>query len=116
MLYKERLQNNNAELEGILDTVNSLPDAGGGNSEDLEALGVLCDWQITTNSDSVPIITIINYHPSYYLHCDIESTMDGELYHIVIAPDDSDSYTDIYTLTYGEQIDIMNVRWKASAE
>ena len=42
--------------------------------------------------------------------------MDGELYHIVIAPDDSDSYTDIYTLTYGEQIDIMNVRWKASAE
>lgn len=42
---------------------------GGGSSEDLEALGALCEWSIMTNSESIPTIYVYNYHPTYYMHC-----------------------------------------------
>ena len=36
-MYKNRLQNNNGELQDILDTINNLP-SGGGSTEDLTAI------------------------------------------------------------------------------
>lgn len=81
---------------------------------DLEAIGVLCDWQVTMDSASNATITIVNYHPSYYLHCDVTDTMDGEVYTIVVSPEDSDSYI-ANGYAGGESIYVMNVRWKASA-
>lgn len=93
----------------------------GGSSEDLEALGVLCDWQLMTDSYSFPIVTIINYHPSYYLHCDI--IFDGEMVPFVVSPaPDADGTASSYSWAdYGlpfsdtGNIDVIDVRWKANA-
>lgn len=93
----------------------------GGSSEDLEALGVLCDWQFMTDASSFPIVTIINYHPSYYLHCDI--VFDGETVPFVVSPaPDADGTASSYSwadygLAFSEAkyIDVVNVRWKANA-
>lgn len=93
----------------------------GGSSEDLEALGVLCDWQFMTDASSFPIVTIINYHPSYYLHCDI--IFDGETVPFVVSPaPDADGTASSYSwadygLPFSEAgyIDVVNVRWKANA-
>lgn len=90
---------------------------GGGSAEDLEALGVLCDWQVTTDSNSYPTITVVNYHPSYYLHCVIAGR-GWEQYeeNVVVAPNSSYStFIEGYALSNIVPIYIENVRWKASA-
>jgi hypothetical protein len=90
------------------------------SEEGIEALGVLCDWQVMTDQSSFPIVTIINYHPMYYLHCDID--YDGETVPFVVPPADSAegavasySWAD-YGVPFSDvkQIDIQNVRWSAN--
>lgn len=83
---------------------------------DLEALGALMDWSIIMDSDSYPTITVMNYHPSYYLIYDI--VVDGEV--ITSAeccwPDDSSSYFIDEDLDFSanETINITNIRWSAT--
>ena len=100
---------------------------GAAQSGDLEALGVLCDWQITTDSDSCPLLTIINHHPSYYLHCtvcdeygadwwdyDTDDYFGWEVY-VTVPPDSTKT---IYADTPFSEIKpvyIDNVRWSANA-
>lgn len=66
------------------------------SSGDLEALGALCDWNVVVDSNSSPVITIYNLHPSYTLLCEIEA-IDGAgdvyNYEISVAPDDSISWS-----------------------
>ncbi len=96
------------------------------NSLDLEALGTLCDWQITTDSNSWPVITIVNYHPSYYLHCAIYDEAGSSMYDpdtdiyfdgvsVVVPPNSSRSVAFDYSFSYIKPLYIDNVRWKASA-
>ena len=58
----------------LIAAINNLPDAGVGG--DLEALGVLCSWDIMTDESSYPVITIYNRHPTYYLKCTIYNDND----------------------------------------
>ena len=80
----------------------------------LEALGALCDWQVMVDTSSNPAVTIVNYHPTYYLHCDLIHTGDGETYSIVVGPNDSESYLFSDSII-DETVYVENVRWKASA-
>jgi hypothetical protein len=50
------------------------------NSVDLEALGALCEFDWSTDSNSYPIFTVINHHPTYYLHADVSSTTNGNIF------------------------------------
>lgn len=87
-------------------------------SADLEALGELCEWQVTTDSDSLPVVTIVNHHPSYYMHYTIEEYIDDELddiYDGVVLPADSDTVSFGKELSERYQIYVTNVRWSASA-
>ena len=90
-------------------------EGGGGSSEDLEALGVLCDWQIlgdTGNSDSM--VYIFNYHPSYYLRCNIFYP-SGNVMSAVVAPNSGESVFVQETIASWDTIEIQDVRWTASA-
>lgn len=80
---------------------------------DLEALGVLCDWEVTTDSLSYPTVTVINYHPSYFLHCTV--LFDGDECELVVPPDDTNSCTFDFGMGFGQvmEIDIKSVRWSA---
>lgn len=113
---------NQADLIAQIKAVaNSLPDAGsssGGSSEALEALGALCEWQVTTDSNSAPMITIVNYHPSYYLHFTVVEYIDGEVddfYEGVVNPDDVHTEGFAQPLSSSHEIHIENVRWSANA-
>lgn len=97
-----------------------------GQSEGLEALGALCDWSLTLDPNSFPIITIVNHHPSYYLHCDVyddigNSVLDYETDDpfvdgvITVAPN---SYLSLYidgVPKEGNAVLVENVRWSANA-
>jgi hypothetical protein len=109
-------------IEQIKEVALNLPEAGSnpGGEEGIEALGVLCDWQVMTDRSSFPIVTIINYHPMYYLHCNI--CFDGEAVPFVVPPADSTegavasySWAD-YGVPFSDtqQIDIQDVRWSAN--
>ena len=90
-------------------------EGGGGSSADLEALGVLCDWQIlgdTGNSDSM--VYIFNYHPSYYLRCNIFYP-SGNVMSAVVAPNSGESVFVQETIASWDTIEIQDVRWTASA-
>ena len=45
---------------------------GGDSSEDLEALGALCDWSTMVDSTSSLVVTIRNLHPTYNMLCTLE--------------------------------------------
>ncbi len=106
--------NNTENLRNVLAALQNK--ASGGTSEDLEALGALCDWQVVTDSESYPIVNIWNMHPSYYLHCTI--FFDGETFELVVPPDDVGSISlEEYGVAFSRvgEIDIQNVRWSANA-
>ena len=109
------------------------------NSLDLEALGALCSWELTSDSHSYPIITIINHHPTYYLKCIVADT-DGNIVYalpagsstatggvsvgdtpreLTVGPDSSSTfYVDIsfsQGLLDGEKVQVQNLRWTANA-
>lgn len=94
-----------------------------GQTEGLEALGELCEWMVTTDSNSYPMITIRNMHPSYYLHgtlvtYDWRSGHTSKRTTFVVSPNASKSYTPLQSssLTFGDvQFNLEDVRWKASA-
>lgn len=94
-----------------------------GQTEGLEALGVLCEWQVMVDSYSIPVVDIANCHPSYYLHCTVmESHQNSIQYQVnlVIPPNSSRSYSsqryDDSSVSYGDLwFHVENVRWKASA-
>lgn len=78
----------------------------------LEALGALMDWEIEGGQSSIPTITVQNYHPSYYLVFDLNSS-DGcwAWDRCTVGPDDSDSFPMEAALADGDSIIISNVRW-----
>lgn len=90
---------------------------------DLEALEELCEWMLTSDSMSNPMITIFNRHPSYYMHGVIgvrDWRFGGALENtnFVLAPNASNSYTPLKSgnVSYSEvQFNIEDVRWRASA-
>ena len=97
---------------------------GGGSSEDLEALGALCEWSIMTNSESIPTIYIYNYHPTYYMHCclmtgigDIPfySTEEEDIYpeggNLVIEPGECLCVTYDNAFSVLDGIEVLDVRW-----
>ena len=90
-------------------------DGQSSSSGDLEALGALCEWQITTDSDSWVTVNIFNYHPSFYLHCEVQLNNAPTIYKIVVPPNSSRSISDDEALRADEYIIVDNVRWKASA-
>lgn len=98
--------------EGLNDGYSIGFEAGGGNnSDDISALGVLCDWQLTTDSTSYPTVTVTNYHPFYYLICDIY--IGEESSELVVAPDDVGSRYLETVFSETRLIDIANVRWSS---
>jgi hypothetical protein len=82
---------------------------------DLEALGALCEWQVTTDSDSWVTVTVFNYHQSYYLYCYVQLNGTSTINRIVVPPNSSRSVSDDNNLRADEEIVVYNVRWKASA-
>lgn len=89
---------------------------------DLEALEELCEWMLTSDSMSNPMITIFNKHPSYYMHGVIRAydwRLGGtsKTTNFVLAPNASNSYTPLQgEAKYSEvQFNIEDVRWRASA-
>ena len=90
-------------------------EGGGGSSADLEALGVLCDWMITTNSDSEPTLTVINRHPSYYLRCDVYYSIEDEDIEMIVEPESSYSVFLGGRFTMESELYVGNVRWTANA-
>lgn len=102
-------------LDGMISAVNGLTV---GSGADIEALGVLCDWAVTLDEGSVPIVSVANYHPSYYLIVDVFYG-DGSMTDWCICPDDSDSIYcgDIdskYGMSAAGGVFIQNVRWSAN--
>ena len=97
---------------------------GGGSSEDLEALGALCEWSIMTNSESIPTIYVYNYHPTYYMHCCLMtgigdcpyySTEDDDIFvedgAVVIEPG---GYLELWyesPFSALDGIEVLDVRW-----
>lgn len=98
---------------------------GGGSSEDLDALGALCDWSIMTDTSSIPIICLVNYHPTYYMCCtvytdsgDIPYYYDENGYEVypefgevVVAPNQVLDLTFDYPMSSMGGIYVENVRW-----
>lgn len=83
--------------------------------QDIEALGVLCDWEIESGLSSVPTITITNHHPSYYLVCNVTSNLSEISYSDwCIDPDDSASVTFPRALGENDFVQIENIRWSKS--
>ena len=84
-----------------------------------QTLGVLCDWTIMSNSQSCPIVTIINHHPSYYLHCGIYEMNaygdDNWRFDVVVPPDDSVSETFDFSMNAEAYIGVYDVRWSKNA-
>lgn len=93
--------------------VNGKAASGG----DLEALGALCEWEIIVDSDSCLTIYVINYHPTYYLHCVyISSNPYLSEQKIVVPPQSGQTAVFEQDQVYsGEGNQITNVRWKKSA-
>ena len=90
--------------------------AGSGSSEDLEALGALCDWMVTTDSTSIATVTVCNYHPTYYLHCHIwAENSQIDIDNFVVAPDDCASVTFDAAFSLIQPIYVNDVRWTANA-
>ena len=111
-------------ITDLIAAINNLPDAGAG--EDLEALGVLCSWDIMTNESSYPVITIYNRHPTYYLKCTIyndndtpanfddgsgNAIADGA---VTIYPDDWATFI-IEEIFAGGPVYVDDVRWTKNA-
>lgn len=93
--------------------------SGESSSEDLEALGALCDWEVIINSGGPSLLAISNYHPSYYLHCRIDmfegGTTQEQHSDIVVPPNSTVSIEVMLALTNGEsRVEVNDVRWKAS--
>lgn len=96
-----------------------------GQSEALEALGALCDWMITTDAYSNPMITILNHHPNYYLHCEIYDGVGNSWYDFedgsvvedeaVIPPNSSKTFYGEDSLSNIKPVNIDNVWWSANA-
>lgn len=98
---------------------------GGGSSEDLEALGALCDWSLMTDTSSIPLICLVNYHPTYYMCCtvytdsgDIPYYYDENGYEVypefgevVVAPNQVLDLTFDYPMSSMGGIYVENVRW-----
>lgn len=87
---------------------------GGGSSTDLEALGALCDWSMVSNSESQPMMTIMNYHPSYYLICDIYAESvggNGWSADVTVDPDSSTSITVPFAFNMDAFVEVNDVRW-----
>lgn len=112
----------------IVDCSDSTPYSIGynnGHKEALEALGALCDWMITTDAYSNPMITILNHHPNYYLHCEIYDGVGNSWYDFeddsvvedeaVIPPNSSKTFYGEYSLSNIKPVNIDNVRWSANA-
>lgn len=57
------------------------------DNSDLEALGALCSWELTTNSGSYPVITLVNKHPTYKLQADVYDEAGSDLYIIPLGDD-----------------------------
>lgn len=85
---------------------------------DLEALGVLCEWSVMSDTSSTTGVSIINHHPSYYLHCDVSLKDNYGVQHFsihrVARPNNSTSYWFQQVITDGSMLNVTNVRWKAS--
>ena len=77
-----------------------------------EALMALCDWDLTTNSESKPTIAIINHHPFYYLQCDCIVSGD-KIDTFVVQPHNSYSFFIDKAVSTG--IEISNWRWTPNA-
>lgn len=87
---------------------------GGGSSTDLEALGALCDWSMVSNSESEPMVTIMNHHPSYYLICDIYAeSVDGNDWGVgvTVDPNSNTSITVPFPFNMGANVEVYDVRW-----
>ena len=124
----------NGDWDGVFMTPEEMPSAIGavrvagynegyyaGQRQGLEALGKLCDWFVVLDSEELIAVRVRNYHPSYYLHCDVAIDDYGENYGVVgtlVVPPNSikTASTDGYMFASADvTVSVKNVRWKASA-
>ena len=95
------------------------------DSNDLEALGALCDWTVMTDGSSYPVVCIYNRHPTYYLKCEMYDDNGGVLEWddgngnvsgdtITVSPDDCATFYIDEPLS-GNMVYIDNVRWTRNA-
>jgi hypothetical protein len=119
--YNWMRSNNGHEDQSIYEESYSQGHSDGRSEGNLEALGALCEWQITTDSNSQSHITIVNLHPSYYLHCQISDMRDGPWYdydtdeefsnNLVVPPDSSKTVYGDDAFSNMRPIYIDAVRW-----
>ena len=94
------------------------------DSNDLEALGALCSWDIMTNQSSHPVITIYNRHPTYYLKCTIYDDTDTPAIfddgngtdiddgNVIVSPDDWATFViEEQFVNNARTVYIDNMRW-----
>ncbi len=86
-----------------------------GQTEGLEALGALGEWNVVITSEDYYSIAIRNFHPSYYLHCDIVYIGGDGQSNFVVSPNSVRSWESGGSWEYDEYLSVKNVRWKASA-
>ena len=123
---KNEVENQTDLIIDLIAAINNLPNAS--EAGDLEALGVLCSWDVMTNDSSYPVITIYNRHPTYYLKCTIYNS-DGIVADfddgsgtaatggvVTVSPDDWATFIIEDTFIDNDsQVYIDNVRWTKNA-
>jgi hypothetical protein len=99
------------------------------DNTDLEALGALCSWELTTDSASYPIITVINKHPSYSLRFRVSDSEEGEIFigktpgngdlatidELTVPPDSSKSFYIETNISSQGTYYLTDLRWEANA-
>ena len=84
-------------------------------AEDLEAIGDLCEWSVVITSEDFFSVSIRNYHPSYYLHCEISYDEEFGSNPIVVPPNSVSSWESGAYAAQDSYVHVTNVRWKRSA-
>jgi hypothetical protein len=87
----------------------------GETAEDLEAIGDLCEWSVVITSEDFFSVSIRNYHPSYYLHCEIRYDEEISSNSIVVPPNSVRSWESGGNAVQDSYVRVTNVRWKRSA-
>lgn len=93
--------------------VNILGVTGTYGGEDLEALGSLCEWIVRMDDDSIPVVTIWNLHPTYFLKCSVEytSVAGSDRRDLTIDPGEDLSVDYQVAIASGNDISVENIRW-----
>lgn len=89
-------------------------------SEDLEALGELCEYSWTNDASSNKVLYVYNRHPSYYMHFTLVDVISDDSTSYTVDPDSStsmsfDDFPSVSSVEENEVFRIDEVRWTKNA-